>query len=91
MLILSTYKISNYTQKGMFSPLLFSQVSNSIKQSFMLDFVVALLIVVFFILLFTLLIVKFVNGFEALHGPVSQFPCLTPTNIHGLRTYNYDY
>jgi len=36
-------------------------------------------------------IVKFVNRFQTLHGPVRKLPGFTPTDIHGLGADNHHY
>lgn len=58
-------------------------MSNSIQQSFVLHLVVTFRIIIIIPFHFiALLIIKLINGLEALHGPVSQLPGLTPADIH---------
>ena len=57
-------------------------MSNSVKESFVLDGVLICLL---------LLVLELFDGPESVHRPVRQFPGFRPTNVHRLGGDNYDY
>ena len=57
----------------------------------MLHFVVGLVVIVIPFLFVTLLVVKLVNHFQPLHGPVCELPCFTPADIHWFCANNHNH